>query len=98
MDNHRQSWATLGLSDQFVRHVGIFAKGNLGNLQYRLAINDAITNGLDDRQPMINEAVYAGRRLLGSKDAGKIYAGYFDYHFFDQESNFLPFKVGTYSG
>ncbi len=98
MDNHRQSWATLGLSDQFVRHVGIFAKGNLGKLQYRLAINDAITNGLDDRQPMINEAVYAGRRLLGSKDAGKIYAGYFDYHFFDQESNFLPFKVGTYLG
>ncbi len=98
MDNNRQSWATLGLSGQSNRHVGIFAKGNLGKLQYRLAINDAITNGLDSRDPLADQAVYAGRRLLGSKNAGKTYAGYFDYHFFDQESKLLPSKVGTYLG
>ena len=99
LDNNRQSWSTLGLSDQFIRHVGIFFKGNFGKLQYRLAINDAIINGLDARNPMNNgDAVYGGTRILGTKEAGKTFAGYFDYNFLDQESNFLPFKVGSYLG
>ena len=99
LDNNRQSWSTLGLTDQFARHIGIFAKGKFGKLQYRIAINDAITNGLDTRTPeQGGPAVYGGKRLIGSKDAGKAYAGYFDYHFLDQESNFLPFKVGSYLG
>ena len=99
LDNNRQSWATLGLSDQFFRHVGVFFKGNFEKLQYRLAINDAIINGLDTRTPVNNgSAVYGGSRLLGTKKAGKTFAGYFDYHFLDQESNLLPFKVGSYLG
>jgi hypothetical protein len=99
LDNNRQSWATLGLSDQFFRHVGVFFKGNFEKLQYRLAINDAIINGLDTRTPVNNgSAVYGGTRLLGTKKAGKTFAGYFDYHFLDQESNLLPFKVGSYLG
>ncbi len=99
LDNNRQSWSTLGLTDQFARHIGVFAKGKFGKLQYRVAINDAITNGLDTRTPEANgAAVYAGKRLLGSKDSGKAYAGYFDFNFLDQESNFLPFKVGSYLG
>ncbi len=100
LDNNRQSWATLGLSDQFARHIGVFAKGKFGKLQYRVAINDAITNGLDTRDPEIVDAgaVYAGKRLLGSRDSGKAFAGYFDYNFLDQESNFVPFKVGSYLG
>ncbi|MDX1829804.1 MAG: hypothetical protein R3342_09680 [Lutibacter sp.] len=99
LDNNRQSWATIGLSDQFARHIGVFAKGKFGKLQYRVAINDAITNGLDTRSPEAGgPAVYGGKRILGSRDAGKAYAGYFDFQFLDQESNFLPFKVGSYLG
>lgn len=99
MDNNRQSWSTLGLSDQFARHLGFFAKGNFGKLQYRLSVNEAITNGLDARIPEANgSAVYSGKRDLGSSEAGLTFAGYFDYHFLDQESNFLPYKVGTYLG
>jgi hypothetical protein len=99
LDNNRQSWATLGLSDQFARHIGVFAKGKIQGFQYRIAINDAIVNGLDTRDPETGgPATYSGKRLMGSKDAGKTYAGYFEYNFLDQESNFLPFKVGTYLG
>lgn len=99
LDNHRQSWATIGLSDQFARHLGVFAKGKFGQLQYRVAINDAAVTSLDTRTADVNgAAVYNGRATLGSKDAGKTFAGYLDYHFFDQESNFLPYKVGTYLG
>jgi len=100
LDNNRQSWPTLGLSDQFARHQGVYAKGTFGKFQYRVSINEAITNGLDARNPAdnINTAVYGGRRVLGSKDAGMNYAGYFEYGFLEQESNFLPFRVGSYLG
>tara|TARA_R110002050_G_scaffold41242_1_gene100043 strand:+ start:32174 stop:33403 length:1230 start_codon:yes stop_codon:yes gene_type:complete len=102
LDNNRQSWSTLGLTDQFARHVGIFGKGTFGKLQYRVAINDALTNSLDTRDPAASEnvgkAVYGGKRILGSKDAGFAYAGYFEYALMDQESNFLPYKVGSYLG
>lgn len=98
LDNNRQSWATLGLSDQFARHIGIYAKGSFDKFQYRISINEAINSGLDARVVSTDYAVYGGRRLLGSKYSGKTFAGYFEYNFFDLESNFLPFKVGSYLG
>ena len=99
LDNNRQSWSTLGLSDQFARHIGIYFKGSVGKLQYRVSINEAITNGLDVNGELNpNAATYNGRNILGGKDAGKNVAGYFDYNFLDQESNFLPYKVGSYLG
>jgi hypothetical protein len=100
LDNNRQSWSTLGLSDQFARHQGIYGKGAFGKLQYRVSINEAITNGIDARDPEtnVNTSIYGGRRILGSKDSGMAYAGYFEYGFKDAESNLLPYKVGTYLG
>lgn len=99
LDNNRQSWSTLGLSDQFARHIGVYMKGKLGKLQYRVAVNEANASTLDNRNPLEDGVtVYGGRRLIGSADAGKVYQGYFDFNFFDQESIFLPYKVGTYLG
>jgi hypothetical protein len=108
LDNNRQSWATIGLSDQFARHIGIYFKGRFDRLQYRVSVNEAITNNLDTNGlvstpngftlPVDNTSFYAGRKILGSETAGKVFAGYFDYNFLDEESNFLPYKVGTYLG
>ncbi|WP_350286149.1 hypothetical protein [uncultured Croceitalea sp.] len=99
LDNNRQSWATIGLSDQFARHIGVYAKGRVGRLQYRVAFNEAGTSTLDTRDPIADGVTtYSGRRILGSADAGKVIQGYFDYNFLDEESNFLPYKVGTYLG
>ncbi|CAM2838472.1 hypothetical protein [Flavobacterium frigoris] len=100
LDNQRQAWATLGLSDQFARHIGVYAKGAFGKFQYRVAINGAETNNLQATTVPTNNgpATYTGTRLLGSKEAGRTYAGYFEYGFLDSESNFLPYKVGTYLG
>ncbi|WP_167343180.1 hypothetical protein [Nonlabens sp. SY33080] len=99
LDNNRQSWSTIGLSDQFARHMGVYLKGKFGNLQYRVSVNEAITNSLDvNGTPTINTATYNGRAILGGAEASKNYAGYFDYNFLDQESNFLPYKVGSYLG
>jgi hypothetical protein len=100
LDNQRQTWATLGLSDQFARHLGLYAKGGFGKFQYRVSINEASTNNLQGTVVPVDggAATYTGRRLLGSQEAGKTYAGYFEYAFLDLESNFLPYKVGTYLG
>lgn len=99
LDNNRQSWSTIGLSDQFARHMGVYFKGKFGKLQYRVSINEALNNGLDvNGIPAVDDATYNGRAILGGADAGKNYAGYFDYNFLDQESNFLPYKVGSYLG
>ena len=100
LDNQRQAWATLGLSDQFARHIGMYAKGAFGKFQYRVAINSASTSNLQATAVPISggAATYTGTRLLGSKEAGKTYSGYFEYGFLDAESNFLPYKVGTYLG
>ena len=98
LDNNRSSWSTLGLSDQFARHLGVFAKGNIDKLQYQVAINNAISDGLDSRLINPDEATYTGLSNLGSAEALYNYAGYFSYHFLDQESNYLPYKVGSYLG
>jgi hypothetical protein len=69
----------LGLSDQFARHIGFtrsFGKCNI------VSINGAATNNLQATTVPTNSgtATYTGRRLLGSKEAGRTYAG-FEYGF-----------------
>lgn len=100
LDNYRQAWNQLGLTDQFARHIGVYAKGKIGKLRYTLAVNDPISNALGSGDlPDLAEGsiTYSGRRVLG-KDAGLVTTGYFDFQFFDQESNKLPYRVGTYLG
>ncbi|MEC5164974.1 hypothetical protein RCH18_000697 [Flavobacterium sp. PL11] len=100
LDNQRQAWATLGLSDQFARHIGVYAKGTYGKFQYRVSMNSAASNNLQPTGLPINSgaATYTGRRLLGSKESGRTYSGYFEYSLLESESNFLPYKVGTHLG
>jgi hypothetical protein len=73
LDNQRQAWATLGLSDQFARHIGVYAKGALGKLQYRVSMNGAATNNLQATTvPTNGGTTYTGRRLLGSKKRAEL--------------------------
>ncbi len=92
LDAPRFNWATLGLTDQFARHLGVYAKGNLGRLDYRVSINEAIQTTLDDGISLeTNQTLY-------QNDGGKVYAGYFSYQFWDREGNTLPYYVGSYVG
>ena len=99
LDNNRADWSTLGLSDQFANHLGIFAKGRFGKLNYRVALSDATTNTLDGNSTTVlqnGQEKYLGKALLGE---GKYaVSGYLDYQFLDQEANALPYRVGTYLG
>ena len=94
LDAPRFNWATIGTSDQFARHLGVYAKGKLGRFDYRVSVNDPIGNTLDGARgikPGVDTASYVN-------DGGTVFSGYFNYQFLDKESNKLPFMVGTYIG
>lgn len=100
LDNYRRSWATLGLSDQYARHLGIFAKGKIGKLDYRFAADAPIKNSLDVSKiptEWNGQILYTGRYEL-PYEADWSYQGYVEYEFLGQESDKLPYKVGTYLG
>jgi hypothetical protein len=143
LDAPGHNWANIGITDQFARHLGFYAKGMLGRFEYRVAVNQAIQNnsaglagrveglalserrfveeetvdvlkgfkpgGLPDFEAEFVEgdsvdiftgyrtdrAVYRNPNNLGG---GLVFNGYFNYQFLDQESNVLPYYVGTYLG
>lgn len=101
LDAPRFNWATIGTSDQFARHMGVFAKGKLGRLDYRLAVNNPIVNSLDANRGIAldqNYATYQSRSIFGDTEANYSYQGYFSYEMKDQEGNLLPYFVGSYLG
>ncbi len=98
LDNHRSSWASLGLSDQFGRHLGIYLKGSFGQWAFRFAVNDAMVHSLDEPYEIVEkQARYRGRELLGKK-AQWTYGGYVEYFIGHRESTFLPYRTGSYLG
>jgi hypothetical protein len=89
------NWATVDVADQFVRQYGIFAKGKLNKLEYRLAINKPFTtSSIPNNVSEANKAV----AVDNSGNSKWVKAGYIEYQFLESESNLLPFKVGTYLG
>ena len=97
-------WHSLGITDQFARHLGIYAKGNIGNFDYRIAVNGPGKSPLGDGKDYGtagSDLTYTGASNLtkdGSVTGNAVYEGYFRYNFFDSESTKLPYAVGTYLG
>lgn len=98
-------WNTLGITDQFARHMGIYAKGRIGNLDYRVAVNNPMNpiNSLGGGVDFSNQSdlIYAGSSTPdqnGDPQGNMIYEGHFSWSFFDKESIKLPYRVGTYMG
>jgi hypothetical protein len=90
MDAPIYNWPNIEMTDQFARQFGIYAKGKAGKFEYRMHLNKPfMTEGLS-----ANFTEKAGNVPTESLATG----GYFEYQFFDTESNLLPFKVGSYLG
>ena len=101
MDNARFLWANLGTSDQFARHLGVYAKGQIGKIDYRFSWDEALVNSLDAirKTPLSTEyATYRSHEIFGDRRAGSVYQGYVKYMIKDKESNLLPYAVGSYLG
>lgn len=93
--------ATNDVNDQFVRRMGIYAKGQAGSLDYRFSVSNpfpvqtsATAPGGAAVAPLsgINTAAYS------TKAPEMMYQGYIKWQFIDKESNLLPYSAGSYLG
>lgn len=95
-------WHSLAVTDQFARHLGVYAKGQYGKFDYRLAWNNPGRNGLQaDRGTKGSNLTYDGFNQPdqnGDPVGNNIFEGYLRYNFWDTESTKLPYQVGSYLG
>ena len=86
--------ATVDQTDEFSRKLSVYARGQLGKLDYRLVLSDPFpitTNG----QPVPALSSNATFSQIGHH---KQYQGFFSYNFFDKEPHTTPYMTGTYLG
>jgi len=105
------AWHSLGITDQFARHLGIYAKGSAGDIEYRVAVNNPGRNPLAggaDYSSKFTETGVANSNLIyagvdnintdGDPTGNTIVEAYVKYNIWDKESTKLPYYVGTYLG
>ncbi|MFM6983612.1 MAG: hypothetical protein ACKOXF_05735 [Chitinophagaceae bacterium] len=85
------NWSNIETTDQFARYIGIYAKGKLAKLDYRFNLSEPFYTNT-------SKAISTTAALYNPGNVYKIKAGYASWQFLDQESNLLPFTVGTYVG
>lgn len=86
--------ATVDQTDEFARKLSVYARGQLGKFDYRIALSDPFpiqTNG----QPAPTLGNNATFTTYGHT---KQYQGFFMYNFFDKEAHTTPYMTGTYLG
>lgn len=89
LDSPIVNWPTIDKTDQFARQLGLFARGQIGDFDYRVAVNRPFAPG--------GELLPGVTDYRPSVEAPAI-AGYFQWFFLERESNALPYAVGTYLG
>jgi hypothetical protein len=86
--------ATVDQTDEFARKLSLYARGQVGKIDYRVAISDPFpiqTNG--QTPPAIStDATFAGYGHY------KQYQGFVAYNFLDKEPHTTPYMAGTYLG
>lgn len=86
---------TNGVNDQFLRKLGVYAKGKLGKLDYRIMIaKPLLVQNSNAPIAALNKESYQfslapNKPMLNS---------YFMFQFKDQESNLTPYMTGCYLG
>ena len=96
-------WHSLGITDQFARHLGVYAKGSIDKFDYRLAINNPGRNGISGNfngsaDPALTYTGVNNTDKEGNPTGNTVIEGYFRYQLKDTESTKLPYAVGSYLG
>lgn len=95
-------WHSSAVTDQFNRHLGIYAKGEFKGFDYRLAMNNPGRNGLQqhygDEDTGLSYNGFAHSDKEGHPTGNTLFEGYFRYNFWDKESTTIPNTTGTYLG
>lgn len=82
--------STINISDDYLRKLSVFAKGNLGRLAYRLVL--AKPNRIENPIEIQEETSFA------KGDSKWQPSGYFKFQFLDKESLTSAYMPGTYHG
>ena len=86
--------STNDVTDQFLRKLGVYAKGKIGKLDYRLVMNSPMSV-----QKSGGYSPEIGRYATFSPEPAKLqWQGYFKYDLLDEEGNTTPYMTGTYLG
>lgn len=90
--------STNDLTDQFVRKLGVYAKGQLGALDYRVSVSNPfpIQTALSP-VPTLPENV-SNISYFSTLAPAINYQGYFFWQFREKEANQVPYMTGTYLG
>lgn len=86
--------ATVDQTDEFARKLSVYARGQIGKLDYRLVLSDPFpitTNG--QAFPVVNN-----NASFATDQHHKQYQGLFAWNFFDKESHVTPYMTGAYLG
>lgn len=86
--------ATVDQTDEFSRKLSVYARGQVGKIDYRVVLSDPfpITTNGQTPPPLGSNATFAS---IGHH---KQYQGFFMYNFFDTETHTTPYMTGTYLG
>ena len=87
--------ATVDQTDEFARKLSVYARGQVGKIDYRVALSDPFpiqTTGLPT--PVLTKDV----ATFSTYSHTKQYQGFFMYNFLDKEPHTTPYMAGTYLG
>ena len=95
VDAPLQFQATNDITDQFIRRLGVYAKGYLGKLNYRVSM----VQPFDIQKSPIASSITIAQKASFSPVPPKMqWNAYVNYEFKDKEQNKTPYFSGTYLG
>ncbi len=92
---------TNDVNDQFVRRMGVYAKGQIGRLDYRVSAANPFpvqTSATAPGGAAIAPLSGTNTAAYSTEAPDIIYQGYVKWQFLDRESNLLPYSAGSYLG
>lgn len=85
---------TVDQTDEFARKLSVFARGQVGKLDYRIALSDPFPIGTNGQTP----PPISSSATFSQKGHTKQYQGFFIYNLREAEPHTTPYMTGTYLG
>lgn len=86
--------ATVDQTDEFSRKLSVYARGQIGKIDYRLCLSDPFPITSSGKTP----PAISTRSSFAQIGHSSQLQGYLSYQFFDKEPHTTPYMTGTYLG
>lgn len=83
-------------TDQFVRNLGVYAKGTINRLNFRMALNKPFA--FSKAESFNPTSAIAAHSNFSPRDPALELGTYLEWNFLDRETDKTPYKAGTYLG